>query len=167
MALFQLVDTMMSQCYVQQQQQAWLKMKVTLILTQRWWTSFEKKEVTWIVWMWFGYKRSDEKQTTLICRKCMKIVTTKGGNTTPTRSVLSYLQEYPEIFWCYFKAISPTLLVWLISRFVLFTEFFLNGDRNYTPLFYFSLHKYLIHANICSLQLRVAPCTRDWIQRCC
>ena len=35
-----------------------------------------------LMWRWFGYKRSDVQQTTAICKKCKKIVTTKGGNTT-------------------------------------------------------------------------------------
>ena len=37
--------------------------------------------VTSVVWKWFGYKRSDLQQSTIISKICKKTVTAKGGNT--------------------------------------------------------------------------------------
>ena len=34
-----------------------------------------------IIWRWFGYKREDVEQQTVICKVCHKSVTTKAGST--------------------------------------------------------------------------------------
>lgn len=41
-----------------------------------------KKGATSVVWNWFGYKRADKEQTTVICKQCKNTVISKGGNTS-------------------------------------------------------------------------------------
>lgn len=57
--------------------------------------------------------------------------------------------------------------VYSISGFVQFIAVFKQWQKSDlavdTLQLRFSLDRYLIHANICSLQLRVAHYTRDWI----
>ena len=57
-----------------------------------------ERGATSVVWKWFGYKRSDVQQTTVICEKCKKTVPTKGGNTTNLFHHLKqkHLLEYEE-----------------------------------------------------------------------
>ncbi len=35
-----------------------------------------------VVWKYFGFKRADVAQTTVICKTCLQPVTCKGGNTS-------------------------------------------------------------------------------------
>ena len=42
----------------------------------------QRSRVTSVMWKWFAYEGSDVQQTMVICKRCMKTVTTKGGNTT-------------------------------------------------------------------------------------
>ncbi len=41
-----------------------------------------KRGATATIWNWFGYKKSDAEQTTVICKICRKTVVTKSGNTS-------------------------------------------------------------------------------------
>ncbi|XP_067270785.1 E3 SUMO-protein ligase ZBED1-like [Pseudorasbora parva] len=41
-----------------------------------------KRGATSTIWNWFGYRKSDVEQTTVICKLCKKTVATKGGNTS-------------------------------------------------------------------------------------
>lgn len=69
---------MTSYCYAKQHQ-AWLKEKVTLPPTPCWRSLFQEEDerATSAVWKWFRYKRSDVRQTTVMCQKCKK--TLAGG----------------------------------------------------------------------------------------
>lgn len=42
----------------------------------------KRKSTGSIIWRWFGFKLSDEKQSVVICRQCNKNVPTNRGNTT-------------------------------------------------------------------------------------
>ncbi len=41
-----------------------------------------KRGATSTIWNWFGYRKSDAEQTTVICKICRKTVVTKSGNTS-------------------------------------------------------------------------------------
>ncbi len=41
-----------------------------------------KRGATSTIWNWFGYRKSDAEQTTVICQICRKTVVTKSGNTS-------------------------------------------------------------------------------------
>ncbi len=41
-----------------------------------------KRGATSTIWNWFGYRKSDADQTTVVCKVCRKTVVTKSGNTS-------------------------------------------------------------------------------------
>lgn len=45
-----------------------------------------------IVWRWFGFKKEDVEQTTVICKICRKSVATKGSSTT---NLYHHLKTHP------------------------------------------------------------------------
>ena len=45
-----------------------------------------------IVWRWFGYRKEDVAQTTVICKICSKPVATKGSSTT---NLFHHLKIHP------------------------------------------------------------------------
>ena len=49
---------------------------------------------TSVVWKWFGYKRSDIEQTTVLCKVCRKSIATKHGNTINLFQHLRQRQRY-------------------------------------------------------------------------
>lgn len=58
-------------------------------------TSRCKKNNGSIIWRWFGFKRSADHQSKVICRQCNKHVATHAGSTT---NLFHHLQLY-EISW--------------------------------------------------------------------
>ncbi|KAF3859919.1 hypothetical protein F7725_000174 [Dissostichus mawsoni] len=55
-----------------------------------------KKGATSVVWKWFGYKRSDIEQTTVLCKVCRKSIAAKHGNTT---NLFQHLRQRHAVEW--------------------------------------------------------------------
>lgn len=55
-----------------------------------------KKGATSVVWKWFGYKRSDIEQTTVLCKVCRKTIAAKHGNTT---NLFQQLRQRHAVEW--------------------------------------------------------------------
>ena len=47
-----------------------------------------------IIWRWFGFKVSDDKQQNVFCIECRKLVSTKGSSTT---NLFHHLQQHHKV----------------------------------------------------------------------
>ncbi|KAL1252179.1 hypothetical protein QQF64_019975 [Cirrhinus molitorella] len=61
-------------------------------------TLVPKRGGTSVIWNWFGFKSSDTKQTSVICKVCRRVVTARGGNTSNLFHHLknTHAREYEE-----------------------------------------------------------------------
>ena len=50
-----------------------------------------------IVWQWFGYRKEDVAQTTVICKICSKPVATKGSSNIEIYIVYHDIAKYRNI----------------------------------------------------------------------
>lgn len=56
----------------------------------------KKGNMTSVVWMWFGYARSETKQTVVLCKVFKKMVKMKGSSTT---NLLQHIKQKLPAEW--------------------------------------------------------------------
>ncbi len=79
----------------------------------RWWCKAEeelvvKRGATSTIWNWFGYRKSDVEQTTVIGMVCRKTVGTNSGNTSNLFHHLKHKPEYKESLKIHEATEAPT-----------------------------------------------------------